>query len=94
MAQTASPMAQTAKRTPVETTENVSRGRGRPKQTAIYQKTMSLTLTGSNPKELQKVAASLHKSSHPLTVGGKTKRKVTVKFDPSTTPTKIFDGVI
>jgi len=63
------------------------------KQTAIYEKEISLRLIGTSKEELQEVAHAIHSLGHPLTIGGKGRRKVTVTHT-STDPRKVFDGVI
>lgn len=82
-------------RTPYQTTERVPRKRGGMKQVALYQKEVVIPLVGTNPAELQQVAASIHLAagSHPLVSGGKGKRKVFVGKAKSQIPTKVFDGV-
>ena len=83
-------------RTPTQTRDHVARSTGRPRQTTLYKKTVTMDLYGNDPAELQKVAAEARKvtSSHELCVGGKTHRKVTVAHGPSDTPKKVFDGVV
>lgn len=85
-----------AKRTPTQTKDHVARSAGRPRQTAIYKKTVSMDLYGNDPAELQTVAATIRAtaSGHDLCVGGKTKRKVSVAHGTSMTPTKVFDGIV
>lgn len=83
------------KRTPLQTTNVIPRKVGGMKQVALYKKVVTIPITGTNPAELQQVAAHIHESAsnHPLVLGGKGKRKVYVQKYISDTPTKIFDGV-
>lgn len=85
----------TQERTPLATTKEVKAKVGRPSQVVLYQKVVKIPLTGRNPKQLQEVAAAIHKAaaSHELVVGGKKGRKVFVQKTDSCIPTKVFDGV-
>lgn len=74
---------------PVQSTKNIRSRRN--KTISLFEKTMILKLTGTNPRELQEVAHSIHSLSHPHIIGGKSKRRVTVTCE-SSIPTKIFDG--
>ena len=81
-------------RTPLKTTKNILRNRKT--QAALYKKIVTIPLTGTNPEELQQVAATIHlaAANHPLVLGGKFKRKVFVNKTDSDIPLKIFDGIV
>lgn len=83
-----------SKRTPLKTTERVARKAGRPKQVTLYRKVSTLNLTGE-PSEMQRLMSDVHHfiGSHELVKGGKGKRRVSVTHS-STTPEKIFDGIV
>jgi hypothetical protein len=89
-------MMKATRRTPTATKEKVSRRPGGMKQTPMYKKIITMELYGTDPSELQIVAAAAHKgaNSHPLCTGGKKARKVTVSKGNSDTPKKIFDGIV
>jgi len=74
----------------------VARSKGGLKQTTLYKKTVSFDFYGNDPEELKAVAAHARKTvpSHPLCIGGKKKRKVSVHGSESNTPTKVFDGLV
>lgn len=80
-------------RTPLQTTEKVSRKIGGMKQTLLYTKQETFLLTGE-PSDLQRVMADVHVfiGQHPLIVGGKTKKRVHV-ISHGTKPIKIFEGI-
>jgi len=82
-------------RTPYQTTERVPRRRGGQVQVSLYQKEIRIPLVGTNPEELQQVAAAIHLAAgaHPLVSGGKGRRKVFVGKSESRIPTKVFDGL-
>jgi len=63
-------------------------------QTALFQKTMKLSLVGNNEDEIKEVAHALHALSHPLTTGTRHKRKVTIASIYSSDIVKIFDGKV
>ena len=63
-------------------------------QTAMFQKTMMISLAGSSPEEIQEVASAIHGISHPLTTGTRHKRRVTVSALSSSKVLKIFDGKV
>lgn len=83
-------------RTPTQTKDHVARSGGRPRQTTMYKKSVTMDLYGNDPAELQKVAAVVRKaaSGHDLCIGGKLGRRVTVSHGDSFTPKKVFDGVV
>lgn len=72
------------------------RSPGRPKQTALFKKTITLELYGTDKDEIQQVAAHVRKSasSHDLSTGTRTKRKVSVCHGKSHEIKKVFDGVV
>lgn len=63
-------------------------------QTALFQKTMKISLVGHDEKEIQTVARAIHSLSHPLTTGTRHKRRVTVSTLKSSDVVKIFDGKV
>lgn len=63
-------------------------------QTALFQKTMKISLVGHSPDEIKEVARAIHSISHPLTTGTRHKRKVTVSTLNSSNTVKIFDGKV
>ncbi len=63
-------------------------------QTALFQKTMKLSLVGHDESEINQVAHAIHSLSHPLTTGTRYKRKVTVTSLDSSKTVKIFDGKV
>lgn len=62
------------------------------KKTEIYQKDITIRLTGSNKDDLQQVAHAIHSINHPLVTKG-LRRKVQM-VHTSTEPIKIFAGSI
>jgi len=62
-------------------------------QTALFQKTMKISLVGHSEEEITEVARAIHALSHPLTTGTRHKRRVTMVTQGSET-VKIFDGKI
>lgn len=68
-------------------------GQTKGKQTALFQKTITVSLVGCNSDEIKKVAHAIHAMSHPLTTGTRHKRRVTMVAHGSDT-VKIFDGKI
>lgn len=92
-------MAKTVARTPLATKSAINKGNGRkpnPKHIEMYQKMVTIPLTGANPEQLQAVALAAHQAvaNHEHVLGGKKKRSVFVGKTPSDTPKKIFDGTI
>lgn len=92
-------MAKTVARTPLATKSAINKGSGRkpnPKHIEMYQKMVTIPLTGANPDQLQAVALAAHQAvaNHEHVLGGKKKRSVFVGKTPSDTPKKIFDGTI
>ena len=91
-------MSGVPKRTPRVGKIDPSDGPGRkanPKHTEIHEKVITVRLTGSKRADLNKVASAMHiaASTHDLVTKGKLNRFVTVTHE-STTPKKIFDGLI
>jgi len=60
--------------------------------TALFQKTLRISLVGNKENEINQVAHAIHSLNHPLTIGGRYKRKVTVSKLHSSDVIKIFDG--
>jgi hypothetical protein len=63
-------------------------------QTALFQKTMKISLVGNSQDEIKEVAHAIHALSHPLTTGTRHKRKVTLTTLHSSDVVKIFDGKV
>lgn len=66
----------------------------RPRRVEIAEKKTVFCLTGKK-SDLQSLMADVHHyiGSHPLVLGGRSKRKVHVEHQ-STEPTTIFDGIV
>lgn len=88
----------TLKRTPLSGTKlpTVSGRSRKPRQSVMYQKFITMRLTGTDPAKIQQVASDLHRAAGSITMvkGGKESRLVHIMCQNSTDPEKIFDGLI
>jgi len=75
-------------------TKKPTGGQTKGTQTALFQKTIKISLVGNSPDEIKTVAHAIHSISHPLTTGTRHKRKVTVSTLHSSDTVKIFDGKV
>jgi len=78
----------------IRKTKKPSGGQTKGLQKAMFQKTITISLVGSDQKEINDVAHAIHALNHPHIVGTRHKRKVHMTAMNSSKIMKIFDGKI
>lgn len=67
-------------------------GKATTKPRRVFQKDMTLRITGGSKEVVQRVAAAIHRIDHEDIVGGAKGRKAQVATVSSTEPTQVFYG--